>query len=219
MVGKAGQLLERSIVDRVVGSPERLVFEGPPTLEPPLAQDGEARLPDAREGTVLDSAAACPPLTIADQARLRELRAKEEARLAPNSAKARRAFIDRRARQHAERTGTTYSAAAAVIARQCDGSLLPTIELGEDITETLEVIPRRWKVIQHVREKFTCRDCEKAVRGHSQPRADHRGGVLGTRSPAILRPGRCRRQCPAQGARPNRERALAAGAGSGPAHR
>jgi len=33
-------------------------------------------------------------------------------------------------------------------------------KLGEDVTETLEVIPRRWKVIQHVREKFTCRDCE-----------------------------------------------------------
>ena len=34
-------------------------------------------------------------------------------------------------------------------------------KLGEDISETLEVIPRQWKVIQHVREKFTCRDCEK----------------------------------------------------------
>ncbi|MEE9211017.1 MAG: IS66 family transposase [Kiloniellales bacterium] len=34
-------------------------------------------------------------------------------------------------------------------------------KLGEDITETLEVIPRQWKVIQTVREKFTCRDCEK----------------------------------------------------------
>jgi transposase len=34
-------------------------------------------------------------------------------------------------------------------------------KLGEDVTETLEVIPRRWKVIQHVREKFTCRDCKK----------------------------------------------------------
>jgi transposase len=34
-------------------------------------------------------------------------------------------------------------------------------KLGEDITETLEVIPRQWKVIQHVRAKFTCRDCEK----------------------------------------------------------
>ncbi len=34
-------------------------------------------------------------------------------------------------------------------------------KLGEDVTETLEAIPRRWKVIQTVREKFTCRDCEK----------------------------------------------------------
>jgi transposase len=41
----------------------------------------------------------------------------------------------------------------------CGGARLS--KLGEDITETLEVIPRRWKVIQHVREKFTCRDCER----------------------------------------------------------
>ena len=41
----------------------------------------------------------------------------------------------------------------------CGGSRLR--KLGEDVTETLEVIPRQWKVIQHVREKFTCRDCEK----------------------------------------------------------
>jgi transposase len=41
----------------------------------------------------------------------------------------------------------------------CGGTRLS--RLGEDVTETLEVIPRQWKVIQHVREKFTCRDCEK----------------------------------------------------------
>jgi transposase len=40
----------------------------------------------------------------------------------------------------------------------CGGARLS--KLGEDVTETLEVIPRQWKVIQHVREKFTCRDCE-----------------------------------------------------------
>ena len=34
-------------------------------------------------------------------------------------------------------------------------------KLGEDVTETLEVVPRQWKVIQTVREKFSCRDCEK----------------------------------------------------------
>ena len=40
----------------------------------------------------------------------------------------------------------------------CGGNRLS--KLGEDITETLEVIPRTWKVIQTVREKFACRDCE-----------------------------------------------------------
>jgi transposase len=34
-------------------------------------------------------------------------------------------------------------------------------KLGEDVTETLEVVPRQWKVIQYVREKFSCRDCER----------------------------------------------------------
>ena len=48
------------------------------------------------------------------------------------------------------------------------------VKLGEDITDTLEVIPRQWKVIQTVREKFTCRDCEKISQApapfHATPR-------------------------------------------------
>jgi transposase len=40
----------------------------------------------------------------------------------------------------------------------CGGTRLS--KLGEDVTETLEAVPRSWKVIQHVREKFSCRDCE-----------------------------------------------------------
>ena len=55
-------------------------------------------------------------------------------------------------------------------------------KLGEDVTETLEVIPRQWKVVQHVREKFTCRDCEKISQApapfHALPR-----GFLG---PSLL---------------------------------
>ena len=41
----------------------------------------------------------------------------------------------------------------------CGGTRLH--KLGEDVTRTLESIPRQWKVIETVREKFTCRDCEK----------------------------------------------------------
>jgi transposase len=35
-----------------------------------------------------------------------------------------------------------------------------SFKLGEAVTETLESIPRRYKVIQRVREKFSCRGCE-----------------------------------------------------------
>jgi transposase len=41
----------------------------------------------------------------------------------------------------------------------CGGNRLR--KLGEDVTRTLESQPRRWKVIETVREKFSCRDCEK----------------------------------------------------------
>ena len=40
----------------------------------------------------------------------------------------------------------------------CGGKRLA--KLGETVTETLESIPRQHKVLQYVREKFTCRDCE-----------------------------------------------------------
>ena len=40
----------------------------------------------------------------------------------------------------------------------CGGNRLR--KLGEDVTQTLETTPRRWKVIETVREKFSCRDCE-----------------------------------------------------------
>lgn len=56
------------------------------------------------------------------------------------------------------------------------------VKLGEDIVETLEVVPRRWKVIQTVREKFTCRDCEKI----SQPPAPFHPTPRGWAGPNLL---------------------------------
>ena len=55
-------------------------------------------------------------------------------------------------------------------------------KIGEDITETLEVIPRQWKVIQYVREKFTCRACEKI----SQPPAPFHVISRGRAGPNLL---------------------------------
>jgi transposase len=43
----------------------------------------------------------------------------------------------------------------------CGGNRLR--KLGEDVTRTLESQPRQWKVIETVREKFSCRDCEKVT--------------------------------------------------------
>ena len=41
----------------------------------------------------------------------------------------------------------------------CCGGVLA--KLGEDVTETLELVPRQWKVVQTVREKMVCRACER----------------------------------------------------------
>ena len=55
-------------------------------------------------------------------------------------------------------------------------------KLGETITETLESIPRQWKVIQTVREKFTCRECEKIT----QPPAPFHTIPRGWAGPSLL---------------------------------
>jgi len=62
----------------------------------------------------------------------------------------------------------------------CCGGVLR--KLGEDVTETLEVIPRQWKVIQTVREKFTCRSCEKIT----QPPAPFHVITRGRAGPSLL---------------------------------
>src|SRR5215472_2236257 len=135
MVGTAGQLLERSIVDRVVGSPERLVFEGAPVLDPPLAQDQESRRPVAVDGEALDTVAACSPLSIVDEAQLRELRAKAALRLAPERERVRKAFIDRQAKRLAKKRSINISDARKIVERQIEGVLLPDVELLFDDAE------------------------------------------------------------------------------------
>src|SRR5271155_3001970 len=62
----------------------------------------------------------------------------------------------------------------------CGGSRLAKI--GEDVTKTLEEIPRRFKVIETVREKFSCRDCEKI----SQPPAPFHATPRGFIGPQLL---------------------------------
>jgi transposase len=62
----------------------------------------------------------------------------------------------------------------------CGGKRLR--KLGEDVTRTLEVVPRQWKVIETVREKFSCRDCEKI----SQMPAPFHAVARGWAGPSLL---------------------------------
>jgi len=54
--------------------------------------------------------------------------------------------------------------------------------IGDDVTETLEVVPRRWKVVQTVREKVSCRRCETI----SQPPAPFHVIPRGWAGPGFL---------------------------------
>jgi len=90
LLSAAGQLLERSIVDRSVGSPERLVFEGPPVLVAPLKQDATLRRPIATDGEVLDTLKVCPPLSAAEETRPKQVLAREAVQLRPEAERVRR---------------------------------------------------------------------------------------------------------------------------------
>lgn len=80
--------------------------------------------------------------------------------------------------EHLPRERVVVEAPAACT---CCGSTR-IVKMGEDITETLEVIPRQWKVIQTIREKVTCRECEKI----SQPPAPFHPTPRGWAGPNLL---------------------------------
>jgi transposase len=80
--------------------------------------------------------------------------------------------------EHLPRERIVYPAPSACPC--CGGTTLRKI--GEDVTETLELIPRQWKVIQHVREKFSCRACEAI----SQPPAPSHPIARGRAGPKLL---------------------------------
>ena len=61
----------------------------------------------------------------------------------------------RRLPDHLPRTIVTHETVCAC--PQCGGTLRP---LGEDVTEVLDYVPASFRVIRHVRPKFSCRICE-----------------------------------------------------------
>jgi transposase len=59
------------------------------------------------------------------------------------------------------------SHAAPCACPSCGGALR---RIGEDVTETLDYVPGRFKVIRHIREKLSCRACDTVV---AAPAPDH----------------------------------------------
>jgi hypothetical protein len=132
MVGAGGQILERSIVDRMVYAAERLVFEGAPVLAEGLRQSVEERRPKVLYGTSLDTRAACPDLRITERSTVDCAKAKSVHALAPEQAEERERFAKRMVDRFTERTGVSSTIAMRIIDRQCEGVLLPDVVLPWD---------------------------------------------------------------------------------------
>lgn len=112
-LSKSGAVLERSIIDTAVGSPERLIFEAAPELVAPVCR--QAHPPIIHRGSALD----CP--SAPDVAAKRE--AAREA-IKPEAKAAEEAFVEAQAKRVADETGTGIEAARGIVRRRLKGKLL-----------------------------------------------------------------------------------------------
>src|SRR5437764_5291039 len=113
--------------------------------------------------------------TVAEEDAAAELAAppaRPEARARPGRRPARRPLPE-----HLPRERIVYPAPCSC--PKCGG---PVRKLGEDVTESLECEPRRWKVVEHVREKVSCRACEAV----SHPPAPSHPIARGRAGPGLL---------------------------------
>jgi transposase len=99
-----------------------------------------------------------------DQAERRATAAPEAAALGDSMAEAQRP-ARRPLPEHLPREEIRHRAGPAC--PSCGGALR---RIGEDVTETLDYVPGRFKVIRHIREKLSCRACDTVV---AAPAPDH----------------------------------------------
>jgi hypothetical protein len=128
VVGAAGQLLDRAIIDAGVFGPERLVFEGTPILVPPVAQDKDERQPQAHAGETVDTLAAIPPLSDDECTRVSQLKAAARERLKPEVAAVRESW----AKKFAARHGLSEEEAKKIATDAANYILQPEFELEFD---------------------------------------------------------------------------------------
>jgi hypothetical protein len=131
-IGSVGQVLVRSIVDASVGSPERLIFEGAPIVEPPLTQDLQARRPTVTLGLAVDTRRAIPSLSEAEQGLLKQIRGAERRRIVAEVIAAREEADLKLSREIADREGIPIEVARRHVAARHEGILMPAMTLVMD---------------------------------------------------------------------------------------
>jgi hypothetical protein len=132
LIGRAGQLLERSIVDRMVGFGERLCFEGAPLIVPPLAQDPAKRVPEAFEGAPIDSAWAVPRVSEYERHRVQQAKLASANALGKSAAEVRDKHDNDLARKISANSGTPFSTALRLVKARHRRVLFPHVELELD---------------------------------------------------------------------------------------
>jgi transposase len=80
---------------------------------------------------------------------------------------------------HLPREKLIHEPASTCTCPECGGSLRV---LGEDVSEMLEYVPQHWKVLRHVRPKYSCSSCQKVVQAAAPSRPIERGMA----GPALL---------------------------------
>jgi hypothetical protein len=132
LVGRAGQLLDRSIVDRMVGFGERLCFEGPPLIVPPLAQDQAKRAPEVVEGETIRSDRAVRRLTEYERHRVTEAKAASANALGKTAGEVRNKHDKELAEKISAKSGTPLATALRLVKARHRGVLYPDVELEFD---------------------------------------------------------------------------------------
>jgi hypothetical protein len=132
MIGAAGQLLERSLIDRMVGYGERLCFEGAPQIVAPIAQDLEKRVPQAFEGEAIDSGRVVPRLSEYERHRVVDVKGASAGALGKSAAAVRNEHDKKLAEAMSAKSGIPLLKVHRLVAARHRGVLYPDVELEFD---------------------------------------------------------------------------------------
>ena len=131
VIGRSGRLLERSLVDCAVGHGERLCFEGPPVIDPPLIQDSSKREPVVADGQAINTALTLGRLSEYQQHLVLEAKAVSTDKLSGTANEVR----DRHDAELAKKlggSGVPLPSARRQVKARHRGILLPDVELDFD---------------------------------------------------------------------------------------